>query len=66
MQVKSGRSGQTVVNGTAMVLAIANNIFSLRRSMREGAGDFWRFGRGVELVGNRRQALRVVAVNLAV
>ena len=42
-----------MVNGTAMVLAIANNIFSLRRSMREGAGDFWRFGRGVELVGNR-------------
>ena len=28
VQVKSGRSGQTVVNGTAMVLAIANNIFS--------------------------------------
>jgi len=26
------RSRQTVVNGTAMVLAIANNIFSLRRS----------------------------------
>jgi len=32
VQVKSGRSRQTVVNGPAMILAIANNIFSLRRS----------------------------------
>ena len=32
VQVKSRRSRRTVVNGTAMILAIVNNIFSLRKS----------------------------------
>ena len=55
-----------MVNGPAMVLAIANNIFSLRgsRGNEETYDDFWRSAE--VLVGNRQQALTEVVLNLPV
>ena len=55
-----------MVNGTAMILAIANNIFHFvgAEAMRRRTDDFWRSAE--VLVGNRQQALTEVVLNLPV
>ena len=51
-----------MVNGPAMILAIANNIFHFvgAEAMRRRTDDFWRSAE--VLVGNRQQALRKLSL----